>query len=91
MRRREFLVQSGRAALGASFSSFATPAPSDSWHDNISYLEKQVPQLLAEYHTPGLSIAIIKDAKIVWRRGFGFKDADTRQRSITARFSKLVR
>jgi CubicO group peptidase (beta-lactamase class C family) len=79
MRRREFIVQSSRAALGASFSSLASPAtPADSWQDNISYLEKHVPQLLAEYHTPGLSIAIIKDAKIVWRRGFGVKDAETR-------------
>jgi CubicO group peptidase (beta-lactamase class C family) len=41
-------------------------------------LEKLVPRLLAEFHVPGLSIALIRDARIAWRRGFGFRDAEAR-------------
>ena len=37
------------------------------------------PQTLAErmahYHTPGVSIAVIQDSKVVWARGFGVTDA----------------
>src|SRR5512138_2613306 len=84
MRRREFLVQSSRAAL--SFSALPLvacsrgnkqPAKSkDGPPENtlIADLEKQIPQLMKEARVPGLSIAIIRDAKLFWRRGFGVKD-----------------
>jgi CubicO group peptidase (beta-lactamase class C family) len=35
---------------------------------------------MAEFHVPGLSIAVVTDAKIAWRRGFGFKDFSARTR-----------
>ena len=44
------------------------------WKTLIADLEKQIPRLMEEAKTPGLSIAIIKDAKLFWRRGFGVKD-----------------
>lgn len=31
--------------------------------------------MMAEANVPGFSIALIKDAKLHWRRGFGFKDS----------------
>lgn len=33
---------------------------------------------MADANVPGLSIAVIHDAKIVWRRGFGFADVGTK-------------
>lgn len=85
MRRREFLVESSRAAL--SFSALPLAACSRGnqpsaelqdpkpWKTLIADLEKQIPQLMEEALVPGLSLAIIQDGKLFWRRGFGVKDA----------------
>ena len=92
MRRREFLeflVESSRAAV--SFSILALVACSRGnqqsaeskdglpWKTLIADLEKQIPQLMEEGMVPGLSIAIIKDAKLFWRRGFGVKDSASKE------------
>lgn len=37
----------------------------------IADLEEQIPQLIAEAEVPGLSIAVIKDAQLLWRQGLG--------------------
>jgi CubicO group peptidase (beta-lactamase class C family) len=36
--------------------------------------------MMEEAHVPGLSIAIVRDARILWRRGFGVKRAGSNQR-----------
>jgi len=36
-----------------------------------------VQQLLAQFHVPGVSIAVIKDFKIEWAKGYGTADVDT--------------
>ena len=84
MRRRDFLIESGRAALSVSLLPLVARAqgnqksaqPKDGlpWKDLIADLEQQIPQLMEKAKVPGLSIAIIKDAKLFWRRGFGVKD-----------------
>ncbi len=33
----------------------------------IAQLEKRIPEVMAELHVPGVSVAIIKDARIAWR------------------------
>jgi CubicO group peptidase (beta-lactamase class C family) len=89
MRRREFLVESSRAALSFSLLPLVARAqenqkpaelkdgtPSKSL---IADLEKQIPQLMEEAKVPGLSIAIIKDGNLFWRRGFGVKDATSKE------------
>jgi CubicO group peptidase (beta-lactamase class C family) len=45
----------------------------------IADLEQQIPRLMKEALVPGLSIAIIKDARVFWRRGFGVKDKRSNQ------------
>jgi len=84
LRRREFLVQSGRAALGLSLLpqlSNGSPQPKAgvSFSALVADLEEQIPQLMAALAVPGVSIAIIKDGALAWRRGFGVKDAASRQ------------
>src|SRR5262249_14270348 len=49
------------------------------WKALIADLEKQIPKLMEEAKVPGLSIAIIKDAKLFWRRGFGVKDLTSKE------------
>src|SRR5437588_7626906 len=90
MKRREFLTASSRAALGLSllpFASgsaraqlFAKPEDRTPWESLLADLEKQIPGLMAEAKTPGLSIAIIRDAKVLWRRGFGVRDSASKDR-----------
>jgi CubicO group peptidase (beta-lactamase class C family) len=87
-KRREFLVQSIRAAIGLSLPAFvpaqrphaAAPARSDSrLEDIIRDSEAHIPKLMEEFAVPGLSIAIVRDATIRWQRGFGVKDRESKQ------------
>ncbi|MEN3331373.1 MAG: hypothetical protein V7641_738 [Blastocatellia bacterium] len=45
---------------------------------DILRLSALVSQLMSEGDVPGLSMALIRDAKIYWARGFGFKDVNTK-------------
>jgi CubicO group peptidase (beta-lactamase class C family) len=89
MRRREFLVESSRAALGFSVlpllaRSRVNPQSAD-LHDGAPFkplladLEKQIPELMERAVVPGFSIAIIQDAKLLWRRGFGVKNSASKE------------
>jgi len=44
----------------------------------IGYLEQEIPSLLQRAPmTPGMSIALVSNAKLLWSRGFGVKDRST--------------
>lgn len=45
----------------------------------IADLENQIPKWMQEGKVPGVSIAVIKDAKLAWRGGFGFADSASRE------------
>lgn len=45
----------------------------------IVQLEKSIPQLMKDGEVPGLSIAVIRDAKVVWQRSFGVANSATNQ------------
>jgi CubicO group peptidase (beta-lactamase class C family) len=89
MRRREFLEASGRAGLRVACLPLvvriqANQQSIESKHDLpskalIADLEKQIPKLMEEAKVPGLSIAIIQDAKLFWHRGFGVKDVTSKE------------
>lgn len=89
MRRREFLVASSRAALSLSvLPAFACARENQQpeklrdgtpWKPLATDLETQIPKLMQEAKVPGLSIAIINDAKVLWRRGFGVKNAASKE------------
>ena len=63
IRRRGLLGFSGAALAG-----FAQQDPA--W----SELAGRIPQVMEETKVPGLSIAIVKNGKLAWRKGFGVKD-----------------
>ena len=89
MRRREFLVQNSRAALAFSLLPLVARAPGNqkpaelkngaSSETLIAGFERLIPKLMEEAIVPGLSIALIKDAKLFWRRGFGVKDSASKE------------
>ncbi len=43
----------------------------------IAQIEKSLPPLMKEANVPGLSIALIRDGKLAWQRGFGVVNAKT--------------
>ncbi len=45
----------------------------------IADLESLIPKLMDEAVVPGLSIALVREGKLLWRRGFGFKDSATKE------------
>ncbi|MBI2688554.1 MAG: beta-lactamase family protein [Acidobacteria bacterium] len=53
--------------------------PRASWNAWIAALEKRIPELMKQTSVPGLSLVLIRDGKIYWRRGFGVRDAETQQ------------
>ncbi len=87
MHRRRFLTVGTQGTLGLSLLAIAGCAhrtrSADSaavarWNPLVSEFEARVPGWMADARVPGLSIAVIHDARIVWRRAFGFADATTR-------------
>jgi CubicO group peptidase (beta-lactamase class C family) len=86
--RRVFMSLCGRAALGLPFLSLGACRSRDSapaksiaggrWQSLIAYLEKEIPSLLQHAPaTPGVSIALVSDATLLWSRGFGVKERTT--------------
>ncbi len=83
--RREFLIESNRAALGFSLLPLVARAQGNhrppelkngtSGETLIADFEKLIPKLMEDFIVPGASIAVIKNAKLFWRRGFGVKDS----------------
>src|ERR1700680_179106 len=47
---------------------------------SIARLEKDIPRLLKESDVPGLTIALIRDGRLVWSGAFGLANADTKKR-----------
>ena len=45
--------------------------------EHIAALEKAIPALMETAGIPGMSIALIRDGKVVWSRGFGIKNTKT--------------
>jgi CubicO group peptidase (beta-lactamase class C family) len=47
------------------------------WDKGIANLERNVPDLMKQFRIPGVSVAIIRDARIAWTKGFGVRDRST--------------
>lgn len=56
-----------------------SPTKPASGKELITQLEKSIPQLMKDGEVPGLSIAIIKDAKVLWQQNFGVANSATKQ------------
>ena len=87
MKRRRFLLEGSRAALGCCVLPLAACSPRDpspaasmdtALRPLIADLEKQIPTWLELTSTSGLSMAVIDAGKLAWRGAFGFKDLVSR-------------
>lgn len=88
MHRRNFLIEISQVALAFSFpkneawacTSYPFNKTKGRWQQGslITDLEKLIPKLLEEAIVPGLSIALIQNGKLFWRKGFGVKDSTTK-------------
>ena len=88
MDRRTFLIEGTFATLSLSSlvlpaSAHATQAPSrprDAFLDSLTASwEAGIPKWLQESKMPGVSIALIRDGRLAWRRAFGVKDTGTNE------------
>jgi CubicO group peptidase (beta-lactamase class C family) len=87
MRRRAFLTQTGQSILAAlatlevrqagrrQASSAQRSAPVAAV---IADLEKQIPAWMGRANVPGLTIVLIENAAVAWRRSYGIRDAASR-------------
>jgi CubicO group peptidase (beta-lactamase class C family) len=83
--RRAFLAEVAAAAVlqrigyaqeteAATETKLKTDAPLEQF---VPPLEQHVAGVMTKLNVPGLSIALIRDAEIVWARGFGVKQKET--------------
>ena len=81
--RRRFVTDTYRAACALALLPSASCAPQNSSRPDVppripEYLDKRIPELLAETRVPGLSIAVVKDSALAWRRWYGVANVETR-------------
>lgn len=89
IRQRDFLAESSRAALSFPLLPLVARAEGNQRSAElkngaqggtmIADLEQLIPKLMEETIVPGASMAIVKDAKLFWRRGFGVKDSASKE------------
>ena len=68
-----FLQSSSRAYAGQAVKKLNTDTPADVL---IARLTKSLPDLMKNGRVPGLSIALIRDARILWSQGFGIRSTN---------------
>src|SRR5579862_9819911 len=88
MRRRQFVTECGRALIGAPALPLVargtwrwqpTNVEDGPWDAPLADLERQIAALMAKTGVPGLSIAIVRDGELLWRRAFGVRDIALRR------------
>ena len=85
--RRTFLARTCRAAGAVSLLPLAGCARQAGGERSsqpelarsiVDYLDTAISKLLSETNVPGLSMAIVKDAALAWRRSYGTADVEAR-------------
>jgi CubicO group peptidase (beta-lactamase class C family) len=89
MHRRKFLAASTQAAVAYGLLPVAPRAQEnqtstalksgESSAGLVANLEKLLPNLMEKSIVPGLSIALVQDRKLLWRKAFGVKDSATKE------------
>ena len=86
--RRKFIAKNSAGAvalcaLGGSSSVNAKQSGGKLDHSSVKKLaadlQQFIPRMMQHVGVPGLSIAVIRDAKMVWSQGFGVKNNETRE------------
>ena len=74
--RREFALRTGAALIALPAAGFGQklPAQVSSWTLSDQFLES-LPTLMEWANIPGVAVAIVRDGKLAWSKGFGVKKA----------------
>ena len=83
--RRRFVTDTCKTACAIALLPSAActrkrddPAPPSRLPLNITEdLDKRIPELLAQTKVPGLSMAVVTDAALAWRRSYGMANVET--------------
>src|SRR5580658_5993079 len=65
--------------LNSLLSPGQRPSTAPAPEEVINKLQTDIPQLLEKSDVPGMSIALIRDGRVVWSAGFGVSNAVTRK------------
>ena len=70
------LLLAAGVLLACDLACFAqdTIAPAPSHADAVKHLDPIIARLVEQHRLPGLSVALVDDQKVVWARGYGFRD-----------------
>ena len=64
--------------LGHSLAQTAAPLKTDVPKEKlVAELERAIPDLMKKASIPGLTIAVVRDGKLLWTKGFGVKSTKT--------------
>lgn len=75
-----FLLAVECLALAQEKAPASTPLRADAKKEQIvARLGSAIPRLLDEGTVPGLSVALVQKGELVWHRGFGVKNAETKE------------
>lgn len=72
------LTVQGTFAQGSSARAIKRP-PLPSEAERLAHLEKRLEELRQELKIPALSVAIVKDQKVYWAKGFGYADLEQKR------------
>src|SRR5689334_23387033 len=77
--RRELVASGVKLAAGVALAPALTrfAGTTKGFPDEIAELERLVPDLMKQAGVPGASMAVIRDASVMWNRGFGVRDVAT--------------
>lgn len=64
------------AGLGSTFAQEKKPAITGQSDPDLAALDEMMTKFLADHDVPGASLAVTKDGRLVYARGFGFADQD---------------
>jgi len=67
------------ASVSAQKNKYAPVSNSKPTSAAIEALEKDIPNLMRLADVPGISAALVRDGKIVWSKGFGVANAETKE------------
>jgi len=65
------------AAFASASVLKAGDAAPPTWTGIARKIETAVPELIEKHKTPGVSVTLVDDRKIVWAKGFGVRNAQT--------------
>lgn len=88
-----FILVAAVAAIPVIISSKVFPtgeieagAPRESF---TSHLDERIPDIMHDYEIPGLSIALIRDGRPVWKQAYGYADLETGRKMTVDTYCRM--